>query len=241
MNLINHPHSVLSAVKLPGATVLGATVLGATVAPHQRNNRSSSSGGQKRTSVSSRTWFFHPSSPGGLCTSSRWGWRRGRCPRCGHTTPRGRGGQTPPYGWADSASSDGPAGGKKKDNVFFYCFFLSSLQQWRVTVSEGSTFMAGGKLLHMVMTGHYGRNSGFKSDEQLSSVRWRPVLLLRTLRVIHALTNSHLDHRNSSYSGTDQSSLCRSQKRSSSSSWRRRNSVERITPVLASCPVQDPV
>lgn len=76
---------------------------------HPRSRRSSSLGGRKRTSASSTTWSCRPSSPGGPCTSSRWGWRKGRCPRCGRTTPRGRAGRTPPCGWADSASSDGPA------------------------------------------------------------------------------------------------------------------------------------
>lgn len=83
--------------------------------PHLRSNRSSSWCGRKRTSASSTTWFCRPSSPGGPCTSSPWGWRRGRCPRCGRTTPRGPAGQTPPCGWAGSASSDGPVEKKLRD------------------------------------------------------------------------------------------------------------------------------
>ncbi len=85
--------------------------------PHPRNKRSSSWDGQKRTSVSSMIWFCHPSSPGGPCTSSLWGWRRGRCLCCGRTTPRGLEGQTPPYGSADNASLDGPV--KKMLHIWF--------------------------------------------------------------------------------------------------------------------------
>lgn len=75
---------------------------------HLRNKRSSAWDGQKQTSVSSTIWFCHPSSPGDPCTSSPWGWRRGRCRCCGPRTPRGRAGQTPASGLADTVSSDGP-------------------------------------------------------------------------------------------------------------------------------------
>lgn len=76
--------------------------------PHPRNKRSSAWDGQKRTSVSSKTWFCRPSSPGDPCTSSRWGWWRGRCRCCGLRIPRGCAGQTPVSDWADSGSLDGP-------------------------------------------------------------------------------------------------------------------------------------
>lgn len=90
-----------------------------SLCPHRRNRRSSSWGGRKRTSVSSTIWSCRPSSPGGPCTSSLWGWRRGRCRCCGPTTPRGRAGRTPPCGSAGSVSSDGPV--RKSVTLFKHC------------------------------------------------------------------------------------------------------------------------
>lgn len=94
--------------------------------PHPRSKRSFSSDGQKRTSVSSTTWFSRPSSPGDLCTSSRWGWRKDRCRCCDPTTPRGRAGRTPPYGSAGSASLDEPVHEQRRwrcDAVFNYLIY----------------------------------------------------------------------------------------------------------------------
>lgn len=86
--------------------------------PHLRNKRSSAWDGQKQTSVSSMIWFCRPSSPGDPCTSSLWGWWRGRCRCCGPRTPRGSAGQIPVFGWADSASSAGPV---KRGRGFLTC------------------------------------------------------------------------------------------------------------------------
>lgn len=96
-----------------------------SIHPHRCNSRSFSWDGQKRTSVSSMIWFCLPSSPGGLCTFSLWGWRKGRCLCNGRTTPRGPAGQTPPYGLADSASLDGPVRGKH------HIVFMLTTEQWK--------------------------------------------------------------------------------------------------------------
>lgn len=84
-----------------------------------RSRRACVGCGQKRTTVSSRSWSFLPSWPGSPGRSSQRGTGGSTCLRCGPPTQCERAGQSHPFALAGTGSAGGTGATEKYTLAFF--------------------------------------------------------------------------------------------------------------------------